>query len=238
LRAPVLRDRLRKKTALHGAGWRYTPNEERVAVGALHDSSRVIGRELGMKKNKSEVAAVVGKAELCAVLGWARSRLDRRLDGDPSFPVKSRGTRAGGWEFDVDRVVAYLDGVVVAQVAPAIAPAAAPATEPTTAAYQGDAPGAAHRGESTASQRLKNAQAARVEDGLRKDRRELIEAEEMRVVLGTMLARLGKGLDSLADMATKRLGLADEASDVLRGMIDEVRQSMVTDLKLLLAKPK
>lgn len=58
-----------------------------------------------------------------------------------------------------------------------------------------------------------------------------------RMVLGTMLARLGKGLDSLADMATKRLGLPDESSDVLRGMIDQLRQSMVTDLKTLLAKP-
>jgi len=57
------------------------------------------------------------------------------------------------------------------------------------------------------------------------------------MVLGTMLARLGKGLDSLADMATKRLGLPDESSDVLRGMIDQLRQSMVTDLKTLLAKP-
>jgi len=190
-----------------------------------------------MNKNKESGTSIVGKAELVAALGWTRPRLDRRLENDAAFPVRRRGTRAGGWEFDLEAVVAYLDGHAAAKPA---APAPT-APEPTQVPYAGDvpdAPGAAHRGESTASQRLKNAQAARVEDGLRKDRRELIEAEEMRLVLGTMLARLGKGLDSLSDMATKRLGLPDEASDVLRGMIDQLRKSMVTDLQTLLAKPK
>jgi phage terminase Nu1 subunit (DNA packaging protein) len=186
----------------------------------------------------------VGKAELAAAIGWTRPRLDRRLDQDPNFPVKKRGTRAGGWEFDLPAVLAYLAGAE----APAPAKAAKKSkAEPKKAApdaqvlpYEGvpDAPGISHRGESTASQRLKNAQAARVEDGLRKDRRELVEAEEMRIVLGTMLARLGKGLDSLPDMVTKRLGLQEEASDVIRTMVDELRGAMVADLRTLLAKPQ
>ncbi|KWT89341.1 MULTISPECIES: hypothetical protein [unclassified Variovorax] len=193
-----------------------------------------------MQKNKEAGTSVVGKAELVAALAWTRPRLDRRLENDAAFPVRRRGTRAGGWEFDLDAVVAYLDGNAVAKPAPAPVPApAVPAqTEVPYAGDVADAPGAAHRGESTASQRLKNAQAARVEDSLRKDRRELVEAEEMRLVLGTMLARLGKGLDSLSDMVTKRLGLQEEASDVVRAMVDELRQNMVTDLKMLLAKAK
>ena len=189
-----------------------------------------------MKKNKEGASSVVGKAELAAALGWTRPRLDRRLENDAAFPVRRRGTRAGGWEFNVDDVVAYLDGQSVAQAEPAAPP---PAPEAKVAPYTGDVadtPGAAHRGESTASQRLKNAQAAKVEDSLRKERRELIEAEEMRLVLGTMLARLGKGLDSLSDMVIKRLGLPEETSDVVRTMVDELRQNMVTDLKALLTR--
>ncbi|WP_431276264.1 hypothetical protein ACQ858_08425 [Variovorax ureilyticus] len=191
-----------------------------------------------MKKNKEGASSAVGKAELAAALGWTRPRLDRRLENDASFPVRKRGTRAGGWEFDVDAVVAYLDGQSVAQAEPAPTPAP-PAPEAKVAPYMGDVadtPGAAHRGESTASQRLKNAQAAKVEDSLRKDRRELIDAEEMRLVLGTMLARLGKGLDSLSDMVVKRVGLPEESSDIVRSMVDELRQNMVTDLKALLAR--
>lgn len=191
-------------------------------------------------KTKPSVAQVCGKAELAALLKWSRTRLDRRLDQDPQFPVKKRGTRAGGWEFDPAAVLAYLEGAP-AGAKPAKA-GSAPADEKPAKAlpYQGvpDAPGISHRGESTASQRLKNAQAARVEDSLRKDRRELIEAEEMRIVLGTMLARLGKGLDSLSDMITKRLGLPEESSDVMRSMVDELRQNMVGDLKTLLSKPQ
>ena len=184
-----------------------------------------------MAKKLIEKAAVTGKAELALILGWARTRLDRRIESDPDFPVKRRGTRAGGWEFDAAAVVAYLDGAPVVQVPE---PAAKPAKGDR--AHRGpDVPGVSHRGEATASQRLKNAQAAREEDKLRLARSELVEAEEMRLVLGTMLAHLGKGIDGLPDMIVRRLSLPDESAIVLREMADDLRRQMVLDLKPLLA---
>jgi hypothetical protein len=36
-------------------------------------------------------------------------KLDRRLDEDADFPVVSRGTQAGGWQFDLEAVKAYLE---------------------------------------------------------------------------------------------------------------------------------
>lgn len=182
-----------------------------------------------MANPKAEQAEVFGKAELCARLGWSRPRLDRRLESDANFPVKRRGTRQGGWEFDIDAIVGYLDGSVV--VAEKVEPPAVQALQ--VPAAEG-APGAGHRGEATASQRLKNAQAAREEDKLRLARAELVEAEEMRLVVGTMLAHLGKGIDGLPDMIVRRLSLSDESATVLREMADDLRRQMVIDLKPLL----
>lgn len=185
-------------------------------------------------------AATIGKAELAIALGWTRPRLDRRLDQDAKFPVKKRGTRAGGWQFDLEKVRAYLNAGSSVPAVPKKEPAAAPKAKPPAATpaprppADDEPPGAAHRGEGTASQRLKNAQAAREEDKLRKDRRELVEAEEMRVVLGTMLAHLGKGLDGLPDLIVRRLGLPEESGDVLREMTDDLRRAMVADLQPLL----
>lgn len=182
-----------------------------------------------MANPKAEQAEVFGKAELCARLGWSRPRLDRRLESDANFPVMKRGNRQGGWEFDIDAIVAYLDGAVLEQKA-----AAVPAPVAVVAPAAEGAPGAAHRGEGTASQRLKNAQAAREEDKLRLARGELLEAEEMRLVVGTMLAHLGKGIDGLPDMIVRRLSLPDDAAPVLREMVDDLRRVMVADLKPLL----
>jgi phage terminase Nu1 subunit (DNA packaging protein) len=188
-----------------------------------------------MARVETDQTVATGKRELAAILGWARPRLDRRIDGDLDFPIKVRGTRAGGWEFDVAAVVAYLDGQTApptAQTAPA--PRAPERVATATPETDIGAPGAAHRGEATASQRLRNAQAARQEDMLRKDRRELVEAEEMRLVLGTMLARLGKGLDGLPDMIVRRLGVPEETADLLREMVDDLRRAMVAELQPLL----
>jgi phage terminase Nu1 subunit (DNA packaging protein) len=200
----------------------------------------------GSKKPKAEA---VGKADLAVALGWTRPRLDRRLDQDPNFPVKKRGTRAGGWEFDLQEVLEYLGQ-------PADGSAGAPQARPSspdatgrspgrhklarTAAAARDshghaAPGVHHHGEQTAAQRLKNAQAAQAEDKLRLSRRELVEAEEMRMVLGTMLAHLGKGLDGLPDTIVRRYGLQEETGEGIRGLVDELRRNMVADLQALLA---
>jgi hypothetical protein len=51
----------------------------------------------------------IGKKQLCEELGWSRSRLDRRLNEDETFPVLSRGNQAGGWSFDLVTVKAYLE---------------------------------------------------------------------------------------------------------------------------------
>jgi len=189
----------------------------------------------------------VGKAELANALGWTRPKLDRRLDSDPTFPVVTRGTRAGGWEFDLEAVRAYLAGE--APPAPAAKAAAArPAPTPRAARAEPPAPPpeatpgttakpsapAAHAGEGTAKQRKDNAQAAMLEDKLRLSRKELVEAEEMRTVLATMLAHLSKGVDGIPVLMLKRLGLPEDALPVLREIVDDVRSQMVLDLRKVL----
>jgi hypothetical protein len=54
------------------------------------------------------MSQTVGKKELCAHLGWSRSRLDRVLERDPNFPVVSRGDQQGGWSFGTGAVDLYL----------------------------------------------------------------------------------------------------------------------------------
>jgi hypothetical protein len=56
----------------------------------------------------------------------------------------------------------------------------------------------------------------------------------MRLVVGTMLARLGKGLDGLPDAALRRLELPEEARPVLQELVDDLRRNAVTELKGLL----
>lgn len=55
-------------------------------------------------------AQTIGKAALAKYLGWSRPTLDKRIDEDPRFPVRSRGNQGGGWTFDVGDVEAYLRG--------------------------------------------------------------------------------------------------------------------------------
>jgi len=51
----------------------------------------------------------IPKIELCAALGWSRPKLDRVLARHPDFPVRTRGTQRGGWQFDLPEVIAYLE---------------------------------------------------------------------------------------------------------------------------------
>lgn len=186
----------------------------------------------------------IGKAELAVALGWTRPKLDRRLDSDASFPVVARGTRAGGWQFDLAAVRAYLDGTAAPKAA---APAPAPkrsarkpvAAEPTPTVLP---PGpekptgpVKHLGEETAKQRKDNAQAAMLEDELAQKRGQLVEVEELRTVLATMLARLSKGIDGIPVLMIKRLGLSDDTLPVLREIVDDLRKQMVLDLRQVLS---
>lgn len=176
---------------------------------------------------------VVGKGELCALLGWSRPRLDRRLNTDRKFPVKKRGTAAGGWEFDAGKVMAYL-GAQELPVAPtAPAPVSSAPDAPPLRNSTATAGGVQHAGESTARQRRDEAQAAMLEDKLRRERGDLVERHELEMVLGTMVAHLGKGLDGLPDMIVKKLGLLEETSDSIRALTDDLRVKMVNDLRTL-----
>lgn len=199
---------------------------------------------------------MVGKAGLCEALGWARPRLDRRIESDGTFPVAKRGTRAGGWEFDVEIVRAYLGGAFH-QPTPA---AAAQSTQKVAKARKADGaridarehpdnpyPGArytvvppagveplVHAGEQTARQRRDAVQAEILEDQLRRNRGELVQVEVMRQVLNTMLAHLGKGLDRLSDQVVELLNLPEESSADIREITDELRRVMSDELKVLL----
>jgi phage terminase Nu1 subunit (DNA packaging protein) len=168
-----------------------------------------------------ETQRQLGKRDLCAALKWTRPRLDLRLKTDANFPVLSRGTRAGGWAFDLDAVIAYL----------AAEPRAA-----ATAAPVIDMPKqpAVHRGEATARQRRDEVQTEFLSDRLRMRRGELVEADEVRIVISTMLARLGSGLDGIPDAIIKRLALPEEHASVMREILDGLRRGMVDDLRALL----
>jgi hypothetical protein len=66
-----------------------------------------------------------------------------------------------------------------------------------------------------------------LEDKLRLARGDLVERHELEMVLGTMVAHLSKGLDSLPDMIVKKLGLLEESSDSIRALTDDLRVKMV-----------
>jgi phage terminase Nu1 subunit (DNA packaging protein) len=180
---------------------------------------------------------VVGKGELCALLGWSRPRLDRRLSTDAKFPVKKRGTAAGGWAFDTAKVLTYLGGGAdtdspKATVKKAVTPATASAPEPDVAPVDdSEEASVEHVPEGTARQRRDAAQAAFLEDKLRLSRGELLERADVLMMVSTMVAHLGKGLDGLPDTITKLLGLPEESGDPIRTLIDKLRVKMATDLR-------
>ncbi|MBN3851997.1 hypothetical protein G3N59_01265 [Paraburkholderia sp. Ac-20340] len=187
----------------------------------------------------ADTDGVIGKAALCDALGWTRPKLDRRLDGDEAFPIAKRGTRAGGWEFDLAAVKAYLaGGVSAARPAPTRAAASADANPYPGAKFTVVPPAGVepvvHSGEQTARQRRDMVQAEILEDKLRRDRGELVQAEVMRQVITKMLVHLGKGMDRLADQVVEKLGLPEENADVIRELTDDLRTTMVDELKVLL----
>lgn len=202
---------------------------------------------------KRVTPVTVGKAALCEALGWTRPRLDRRLESDAAFPVAKRGTRAGGWEFDVAAIQQYLSGAPIkASSTPASKTALAGEEKPSAridarAGAGNPYPGAkysvvppagvepvVHSGEQTARQRRDAVQAEILEDKLRRDRGELVQVEVMRQVLNTMLAHLGKGIDRLPDQVVERLNLPEERSDDIRALTDDLRRVMADELRVLL----
>lgn len=177
-----------------------------------------------MSKKRSEV---VDKGGLCEALGWSRPKLDLRLKADRKFPVRSRGSQAGGWRFHLPTVQTYL----AATPEMVRKPGRPPLTVSQQAAQER---GAQHLGEATARQRRDEAQAAILEDKLRRERAELLEAEDVRTVVSTMLARFAKALDALPDELVKRLGLDETKVPAIRAVIDKVRVAAVHDLRKIL----
>lgn len=182
-----------------------------------------------------EGAPAVGKTELCEALGWARSTLDRRLLSDGNFPVRKRGHRGGGWEFDLAAVKTYLG---LATPAAPLAPTESPPPAPPPAEVISIAPRAEHQGEATARQRRDSLQAELMADTLRRKRGELVEAAEMRMVLSTVIAKLGQGLNGLPDVLTRRLSLPETAAPVIRQEIEDLRRAMVAELRGTLGQPE
>lgn len=174
------------------------------------------------------------KAELCHAIGWSKPRLDRRLESDPNFPVRKRGTQAGGWEFDLAVVLAYL-GSSTAAPKRGRPPKAVSADVPPAAAKPEPPQPAEHQGEATAKQRRDFWAAAAMEDNVRRKRGELVEAEEMRIVVSNMLAHLSKDLGSLRDSLTRELGLRDDQGEKIDVVVDQLRRSMVAGLQTLLS---
>lgn len=210
-------------------------------------TKRVTAAKAGVTPPRSTAGKTVGKKELAEALGWTRPKLDRRLESDAGFPVVTRGTKAGGWEFDLAAVRAYLDPEEAPPPPPRPArprpadrkPAPPPPPvfdldledeedPPVPRRRQGPAQ---HAGEATAKQRKDAAQAAMIEDKLRLSRSELVEAEEMRTVLATMLSHLSKGIDGIPVLMVKRLGLEEDAMPVLREIVDDLRSQMVLNLR-------
>jgi phage terminase Nu1 subunit (DNA packaging protein) len=155
--------------------------------------------------------------------------LDLRLATDPAFPVLKAGSKGGGWKFDGPAVVAYLAG----------APSdvgnrdAGSATDDVS----GSRPRIEHSGEQTDRKRRDAVQDGILEDKLRRDRGELVQVEEMRQVLSTMLVHLRKAIDRLPDQIIERLSLTEAAADDIRSMTDDLRRAMAHDLRTLLERP-
>jgi phage terminase Nu1 subunit (DNA packaging protein) len=186
----------------------------------------------------------IGKTQLCVELGWTRPKLDRILERDPHFPILWRGGegRGRGWGFNLDTVQDYLatrpesaehDDAIPESTQGTLLTGQKRAAEDESAVtrYDDDARIAEHYGERTARSRRDEAQAALLEDKLRKDRAQLVETEDLKSTISQMLMHLGKGLDALPDQIIIRLNLPAEHSLTIRDLINQLRTSMVADLR-------
>ncbi|MDN7906219.1 hypothetical protein QZM18_19165 [Burkholderia diffusa] len=171
--------------------------------------------------------ALVSKSALCRLLGWSRPKLDLRLETDPHFPVASRGMKGGGWRFDTAAVMAYLSGG-------AVLPAESTEYDASPPPYGGLARAATveHRGEHSARQRRDAVQAEILEDKLRRDRGELVQTTEMRLVIQRLQSGINKGLDRLCHQIVELTGVSG-ADAVVCELVDELRDMMEADLRPL-----
>lgn len=170
----------------------------------------------------SENPGVVGKKELAAAIGWSRPTLDRRLNADAGFPVLSRGGRGGGWEFDLNQVVAYLRGEPADLVEQA---------EAATAPVQLSVVRQQHQGEKTARQLRDQADADLKIDRLKRSRGELVEAAVMRQVLETVLVEMRSALLGMPDALGKEFDLSERVVYAMKGKVEGTMRSTVQSLR-------
>lgn len=145
-----------------------------------------------------------GKAELAARLTWTRDRLDRFLAQHPDFPVVHRASKGVPWRFDIDAALAYVEAAEAKQ--------------------KGNA-------DPTPRSRHELAKAVEVEDRNRIRRGELVEAEEVRAAIATMLAVLSKSLDGAADEIGQELNLTETQILKVRELLDAKRVAAATELE-------
>jgi phage terminase Nu1 subunit (DNA packaging protein) len=189
---------------------------------------------LAVQATDAPAAQVVGKKQLCEILGWSRPTLDARIAKDPLFPVVSRGGKGGGWEFDVGEVRAYLLGTSAARIDPAALEAIAEEDEERVVRFR-PAGQTQTRGEETASARLKAAQAALQEDKLRKTRGELIDAGATGQVLAELMVNLRSELLNIPDQVGRDLDLTDRVVALMKRQTENALRTVVRTLKQKLA---
>lgn len=148
---------------------------------------------------------IVTKNGLCAVLGWGRDRLDRRLAHDPDFPIEKRGDagkRGSIWEFDVAKVKAHLRRDAE--------------SEPALITPRG---------------RRELAQAQKIEDQLRVTRAELVETGPFRSVLAQAFQIWATHDSSASDTIASRLNLDEDETVIVREILDDRRRELVQALR-------
>lgn len=165
----------------------------------------------------------VGKAELALLLGWSRPKLDRRLEGDPNFPVLTRGTKAGGWEFDPVAVKQYVDGESPAPAAE-IAPAPKPRRGKSAAASDDTRPQSP-----LARRTLAQAELAELQLALK--RGDYVERDRVLTVMATAFTRLGKALEMLPGQLAREFNWPPEQVRLVRARLDEFRRAFARDAR-------
>lgn len=188
----------------------------------------------------SDASSAIGKKELCARLGWSRPTLDRRLNGDPHFPVQTRGNKGGGWEFDLAKVTAYLNGEP--EELPLSSPSAQAVDDPDDPIQlddvRRDRQGGGrydHKGETTARQQRDQADADLKIDRLKRSRGDLVEAALMRQVLETILVEIRSALLGMPDALVKEFDLNERVGFAMKGKIEGMMRTTVLTLKQQLA---
>jgi phage terminase Nu1 subunit (DNA packaging protein) len=177
-------------------------------------------------------AQVVGKKQLCEILGWSRPTLDSRIARDRLFPVVSHGGKGGGWEFDVATVKAYL-GATAGRIETAAIEAAVEQGEVLRFKPAGHTQ---TRDETSASARLKDAQAALSEDKLRKARGDLVEAGPTAQVLGELMVNLRSELLNIPDQVGRDMDLSDRAVALMKRQVENALRTAARTLKQKLAE--